>query len=104
VSPTPRASVGPLLAVEGTAFFVVSEGIANLFKHSRATSARVSVVQVADLLLIELADNGVGGVAVDGGTGLRDAIDRVEALGGTPAIESPVGAGTRLNVELPCAS
>jgi len=101
LEPAPRR-LSP--AIEGTVYFVVSEGVANLLKHAGAKSARVSVIQLADRLLVELADDGVGGAAVGGGTGLRGAIDRVEALGGTLAIESPPGAGTKLSVELPCGS
>ena len=54
--------------------------------------------------MIEVSDNGVGGVEADGGTGLRGLADRVEAQGGRLRIESPVGAGTRVRGEIPCAS
>ena len=38
------------------------------------------------------------------GTGLIGLADRVVAQGGTLVIQSPVGAGTRIEVEIPCES
>ena len=55
-------------------------------------------------VLIEVADNGVGGASVDGGTGLRGLVDRVAALDGTLTWTSPAGAGTVVRAEIPCAS
>ena len=52
--------------------------------------------------MIEVADNGVGGAAADGGTGLRGLADRVEAQGGRLWIVSPAGGGTRIIGEIPC--
>jgi signal transduction histidine kinase len=51
-----------------------------------------------------VADDGVGGAATVAGRGLAGMADRVAASGGTLALESPVGSGTRIAVELPCAS
>ena len=52
--------------------------------------------------MIEVTDNGVGGAAADGGTGLRGLADRVEAQGGRLVVESPPGGGTRIMGEIPC--
>jgi signal transduction histidine kinase len=92
----------PAPAIEGTAFFVVSEAISNLLKHARASAARISLVQDGGRLLVEIEDDGVGGAAVTAGTGLRGIVDRVEALRGTVVLHSPPGGGTRLRAELPC--
>ena len=51
-----------------------------------------------------VADDGVGGASATSGRGLAGLADRVAAQGGTLALESPSGAGTRIAVELPCAS
>jgi signal transduction histidine kinase len=46
----------------------------------------------------------VGGAAPSYGSGLPGMRDRVAAHGGTLLVESPPGAGTRIEVVLPCAS
>jgi signal transduction histidine kinase len=48
-----------------------------------------------------VSDDGAGGADPVRGTGLTGLKDRVEALGGTISVQSPVGAGTSLQVELP---
>ena len=53
-------------------------------------------------LRIEVDDDGVGGARLDRGTGLRGLADRVDVLGGAMEVTSPVGGGTRVEVELPC--
>jgi signal transduction histidine kinase len=90
--------------VEATAYFVVAEALTNAAKYARATRATVRAVVSGDRLRLEIADDGVGGAALDGGTGLRGLEDRVTALGGTFELASPDGGGTRIAVELPCAS
>jgi signal transduction histidine kinase len=50
-----------------------------------------------------IADDGVGGADLAKGSGLVGLKDRVEALGGVITVESPVGAGTSLEVQLPIA-
>ena len=50
---------------------------------------------------MHVADDGLGGADPARGSGLRGLADRVEALGGTLSVSSPVGAGTRLEAELP---
>lgn len=91
-------------AVESTGFFVVSEALVNAVKHARASRLEVSLSRNGrDALRIAIGDDGVGGADVVG-HGLRSMADRVEALGGTLMISSPVGTGTRVEAELPCAS
>jgi signal transduction histidine kinase len=53
------------------------------------------------LLVVEVADDGVGGADAGAGSGLGGLDDRVAAAGGTLTVESPVGAGTRVRAELP---
>jgi signal transduction histidine kinase len=56
------------------------------------------------VLRMSIADDGIGGAAHAGGSGLPGMLDRVAAQGGTLAIDSPRGSGTRIVVELPCGS
>ena len=90
--------------VEGTAYFVASEALANVVKHARATKASIRATRVNGLLAIEVEDDGIGGASTRDGSGLRGLADRVEAQGGRLRIESPAGSGTRIVGEIPCAS
>jgi signal transduction histidine kinase len=85
---------------ERTAYFVCSEGLANVAKYADASRAQVRVATVGADLRIAGAANGRGGADPASGSGLRGLADRVEALCGTLAIDSPPGAGTRLVAEL----
>ena len=54
-------------------------------------------------MLIEVTDDGIGGADTERGGGLRGIADRVEALDGRLRIWSPLGGGTRIRAEIPCA-
>jgi signal transduction histidine kinase len=56
-----------------------------------------------DRLVVEVVDDGVGGADTERGSGLRGLADRVEALGGRLRVWTPVGHGTRVEAEIPCA-
>jgi signal transduction histidine kinase len=90
--------------IEGAAYFVACEALANAVKHAEATSVSISAVQRNGTLVVEVVDDGVGGADVKGGSGLRGLADRVEAHGGRLSVESPSGGGTRVIGELPCVS
>jgi signal transduction histidine kinase len=90
--------------VQSTAYFVISEALANVAKHSRATRATVSLRRGDGSLRIEVVDDGVGGADRARGSGIDGLADRVGAAGGRLDVESPPGAGTRLYAELPCES
>jgi signal transduction histidine kinase len=89
--------------VETAAYFVVSEALTNAAKHSHASEIRVKATYAGVVLTIEVADDGIGGAAVGRGTGLRGLTDRVEAVGGTLTVASPLGRGTTVHAEFPCA-
>ncbi|MEU5883901.1 sensor histidine kinase [Spirillospora sp. NPDC047279] len=91
-------------AVEAAAYFVVAEALTNVAKHSGAASAEVSVRRDGDALRIVVRDDGKGGADPAGGSGLAGIRRRVAALDGATRIDSPVGVGTTLEVELPCGS
>ena len=90
--------------VELAAYFVTSEALANVGKYARATSAKIRVVHDDAGLVVEIADDGVGGADATRGSGLRGLADRVEALDGRLQVDSPLGAGTVVRAELPCGS
>jgi signal transduction histidine kinase len=87
--------------VEVTAYYVVSEALANAAKHSNASFVEVTIDTVDGELRLSVADNGVGGADLARGSGLVGLQDRVEAIGGALSVESPPGQGTRLDVQLP---
>ncbi len=91
-------------AVETAAYFVVSEALTNVAKYAGASHARVDVRDTGEELVVEVRDDGAGGAALDGGSGLRGLADRVGALDGTLAVESPAGAGTLVRARIPLRS
>jgi signal transduction histidine kinase len=93
----------PPASVEATAYFIASEALANVAKHAGANSAEVALELADGRLRVEIADDGRGG-ADPHGTGLQGLADRAAALDGSFTVVSPVGGGTRIITELPCAS
>jgi signal transduction histidine kinase len=87
--------------LEVAVYYVVSEALTNAAKHAQATHVRVSVVVEGPLLVLEVADDGVGGATAGEGSGLVGLNDRVEALRGRLQVVSPPGAGTTLRAEFP---
>ena len=87
---------------EAAAYYIVSEALANVAKHARATGARVSVRRAEAGLVIEVRDDGVGGAGSTAGGGLQGLEDRTAAIGGRLSIVSPAGGGTQLRAEIPC--
>lgn len=88
-------------SIEIAAYYVVSEALTNVAKHAGASVAFVSAAVSADMLRVSVRDDGVGGASAAAGSGLVGLEDRVEALGGRFALESPVGHGTTISIELP---
>lgn len=88
-------------AVEAAAYFVVAESLANATKHSRALRVLVQLRLDGDRLVVEVADDGVGGANADG-SGLLGLRRRVEALDGELHVVSPRSSGTTLHAEVPC--
>jgi signal transduction histidine kinase len=88
-------------AVEATAYFVVSEALANVAKHAAATRVSIAATATPTTLRVEVGDDGVGGADAANGTGIRGLQDRVAAIGGTLRMESPAGQGTLAVAEIP---
>ena len=88
--------------VESAAYFTAAECLANVIKHSEATSAWVELRHRDGVLSVAVGDNGCGGARIDGGTGLRGVIRRLESFDGTVAVSSPAGGPTTVTMEVPC--
>jgi signal transduction histidine kinase len=89
--------------VEAAGYFVASEALANAAKHSHAREVRLAASRDGRLLVVDVADDGIGGATTGRGSGLRGLADRVEALGGRLTVSSPPGRGTTVRAEIPCA-
>jgi signal transduction histidine kinase len=88
--------------VEATAYFVVAEALTNVARYSQASHAEVEIKRENGSLVVEVRDDGVGGADPAQGSGLRGLADRVGAVDGRIAVQSPAGAGTTVHVEIPC--
>lgn len=82
-------------------YFVCSEALANVGKYAGAAHVVIVVSVGEGVVRVVAGDDGVGGADPGAGTGLRGLADRLEALGGTLAVDSPPGRGTRVTAELP---
>ncbi|MBC2901192.1 sensor histidine kinase [Streptomyces cupreus] len=91
----------PAAAIEGIAYFTVSELLQNISKHSAARTASVEVWRSDERLLLQVWDDGRGGARLDGGTGMRGLADRLGAVDGLFVIDSPQGGPTTVTAELP---
>jgi signal transduction histidine kinase len=85
-------------------FRIVQEALANAVKHSEASEVRMHLHVAGDTLTLSITDDGVGfdvDAAWGSGLGLISMRERLESVGGTVAIQSTPGAGTRLHVTVP---
>jgi signal transduction histidine kinase len=88
--------------IEGAAYFVASEALANVVKHADAAAVAVHLDLDGDLLVISVEDDGRGlGDHVVRGSGLTNMADRAAALGGQVTVEANAAGGTIVIVELP---
>ena len=90
--------------VELAAYFVVSEALTNVVKHSSATRASVLLERERAILRITVTDDGVGGARVTPESGLAGLRDRLEALDATLSVESEAGRGTSVCAFFRCES
>jgi signal transduction histidine kinase len=91
-------------SVESNAYFIIAEALTNVARHSAASRVSVRARRDDERLYIDIEDDGQGGADATRGTGLAGIADRAEALDGTLTIDSRLGEGTRIHVELPCES
>jgi signal transduction histidine kinase len=92
----------PTAVIEAVAYFVVSEGLANVAKHAQASQAEVIVQRAGDRLHVIVSDDGAGGADPERGTGLAGLARRAASVDGTLEVTSPPGGPTLLTVDLPC--
>ena len=97
--------------LEIAVYRVVQEALTNVSKHAQATSCRVYLHRLPYSLLVTVEDDGTGfdrgrldGTNERPGVGLVGVRERVSRLGGTFRLDTHVGKGTRLTIELPTAS
>ena len=76
------------------------EAATNVIRHANARRCRCELSRRDDRVRLSIVDDGDGGVSQNG-NGLSGMRERIEQLGGTLAIESPVGAGTTLVIDVP---
>jgi PAS domain S-box-containing protein len=91
----------PPESIEIAVYYVVSEALTNSAKHAHPSRCTVTVTGSRAVLRATIRDNGRGGAEASAGSGLIGLIDRVEALGGRFALDSPRGHGTTVAIELP---
>ncbi|MET8948306.1 sensor domain-containing protein [Streptomyces sp. NPDC004542] len=91
----------PAPAIEGIAYFTVSELLQNVSKHARATSATVDVWRSESRLMLQVVDDGAGGADLSAGSGLAGLAERLGAVDGILLVDSPAGGPTRVTAELP---
>ncbi|MFJ8160513.1 sensor histidine kinase [Streptomyces sp. NPDC096136] len=96
-----RLEERPAEAIEGIAYFVVSELLQNVSKHAQARGAGVEVWREETRLLIRVWDDGRGGARTSAGSGLAGLAERIRAVDGGFVVESPSGGGTVVAAELP---
>ncbi|KFG00288.1 histidine kinase [Streptomyces scabiei] len=91
----------PVPAIEGIAYFTVSELLQNVSKHARGSRATVDVWKVENRLMLQVTDDGVGGADTALGSGLAGLAERIGAVDGILVVDSPAGGPTRVTAELP---
>ena len=87
--------------LEITAYYVISEALANAAKHAEASAVQVDIEETGEVIRLSVKDNGSGGADPARGSGLVGLKDRIAAVGGTLSVRSRPGEGTTLRAELP---
>jgi signal transduction histidine kinase len=91
----------PSATAENAAYFVVTEALTNVAKHSGASAVQVSVARVADVLHVQVSDDGRGDAHLGKGHGLAGLADRLAGIDGDFEVHSPPGAGTVVSAQIP---
>ena len=85
-------------------YFVAAEALTNVAKYSRAEHASIRIERRGDTVVLEVADDGIGGADIDAGSGLRGLGERLAALDGRLEVRSPAHGGTSVRAEIPLSS
>ena len=102
--PDAVALSGASPGAQAAAYFVTAEALTNSARHAAASRVLVRAEIDDGMLRLEVGDDGCGGALATPGGGLDGLRSRVEALDGTFRLDSPADRGTRITVEVPCAS
>jgi signal transduction histidine kinase len=89
-------------SIEAVAYFIVSEALTNVAKHSKALIASVAVTRQGSKLHIVVTDEGRGGAVAKPGGGIAGLIQRTGSVDGKFSLSSPRGGPTVIKVVLPC--
>src|SRR5205085_1774723 len=87
--------------VEVAAYYLVAETLTNANKHAAATHVAVRAQVLDEVLRLQVTDDGAGGAEPSPGSGLQGLADRISALGGELAIDSPASSGTTVTADIP---
>lgn len=91
--------------VERNLYRITQEALNNIQRHAHATEATVQLMKYPDSVVLSIEDDGVGfdlqNVNMEAHMGLRNILARAEAIGARADIESRLGAGTTIIVEIP---
>lgn len=104
VSSTPAATDAVAVPIQVAVYFCICEIIANTVKHADATQVAIAFGRERDQLIVEVTDDGAGGVRHTAGGGIQGMQRRLSAFDGTLAIHSPAGGPTTTRIEVPCGS
>jgi signal transduction histidine kinase len=88
-------------AAQNAAYFVTAEALANMAKHSRASSCSVELRRAGAIAVITVTDDGVGGASPAKGHGLAGLAERLRGVDGSLAVHSPAGGPTHLTATIP---
>ncbi len=101
-------------SVDAMLFRILQESLTNVARHAQATEVKITLIRSAELLTLQVRDNGIGmaghpptrGCGMAGhpptrGCGLAGIADRVAAAGGKFVIDTQPGAGTLLSLSIP---
>ena len=106
ISVSAVSAVGAIVLDRGTEVVLLrcaQEALANVRKHSRATSATVSIVTELRTVTLAITDNGTGfdSTLTETGFGLPGMRDRLALVSGALELSTAPGGGTSLSVSLP---
>jgi two-component system sensor histidine kinase DegS len=95
--------------VELMLFRIIQEALRNVWRHSEATQAEVVVEFDSQKTKILISDNGKGfllprtlnDLARDGKLGLAGMQERIQLIGGSMTVQSQLGIGSIITIELP---
>jgi signal transduction histidine kinase len=86
-------------------YFIITELLNNVMKHSHATIGKVSLQETATVLKIQVFDNGKGfdtnQFQIIEGFGINQIKSRINAMKGRISIDSKIDIGTTISIDVP---